>query len=103
MPTREINLTEHFDQFIEDQMQSGKYQTASEVCCEALHLLEQQKSSDADKLQALRSAIAEGNLQFEQGKTIHLENEEALQSLISQIGQKAAQKSHEAMEISNYL
>ncbi len=31
VPTRNINLTKHFDQFVEDQIGRGQYSNASEV------------------------------------------------------------------------
>jgi antitoxin ParD1/3/4 len=39
MPTRNINLTEHFDDFVERQVSSGRYSNASEIDREALRLL----------------------------------------------------------------
>lgn len=43
MPTRNINLTDHFDRFIEAGIAAGRYQNASEVVRAALRLLEQQE------------------------------------------------------------
>ena len=43
MPTRNINLTEHFDRFVERQVSSGRYSNASEIVREALRLLEEQE------------------------------------------------------------
>ena len=31
MPTRNVNLTDHYDQFVESQVSAGRYQNASEV------------------------------------------------------------------------
>ena len=31
MPTRNVNLTDHDDQFVESQVSAGRYQNASEV------------------------------------------------------------------------
>ena len=41
MPTRNVNLTEHFDHFIETGITSGRFGNASEVVREGLRLLEQ--------------------------------------------------------------
>ena len=43
MPTRNINLTEHFNAFVERQVSSGRYSSASEIVREALRLLEEQE------------------------------------------------------------
>jgi hypothetical protein len=39
MPRRNINLTEHFNDFVERQVSSGRYSNASEIVREALGLL----------------------------------------------------------------
>ena len=39
MPTRNVNLTEHFDRFIETGVSSGRFSNASEVVREGLRLL----------------------------------------------------------------
>ena len=39
MPTRNVNLTDHFDRFIEDEVTSGRFSNASEMVREGLRLL----------------------------------------------------------------
>ena len=51
-----ISLGEHFDCFISEQLDSGRYGSASEVVRAGLRLLENNES----KLAALRQALAEG-------------------------------------------
>ncbi|MBE0440173.1 MAG: type II toxin-antitoxin system ParD family antitoxin [Gammaproteobacteria bacterium] len=51
-----ITLGEHFDGFITNQIQSGRYSSASEVIRSALRLLESQET----KLQTLRQLLVEG-------------------------------------------
>ncbi|GIA69958.1 putative transcriptional regulator [Vibrio cholerae] len=51
-----ITLGEHFDGFITNQIQSGRYGSASEVIRSALRLLENQET----KLQTLRQLLVEG-------------------------------------------
>ena len=41
MPTRNINLTDHFDRFIEAEVGAGRFGNASEVVRDGLRLLEQ--------------------------------------------------------------
>jgi len=40
MPTRNINLTDHFDRFVQRQIDIGQYKNASEVLRAGLRLLE---------------------------------------------------------------
>lgn len=51
-----ISLGEHFDHFIADQVESGRFSSASEVVRAGLRLLEDGES----KLGALRRMLAEG-------------------------------------------
>jgi antitoxin ParD1/3/4 len=60
MPTRNINLTEHFDRFIEAEVGSGRYGSASEVVREGLRLIERRKQEERAKLKWLRDAVREG-------------------------------------------
>ena len=56
MPTRNINLTEPLDRFVERQLSSGRYTNASEIVRAALRLLEDQEHERQAKLKALRQA-----------------------------------------------
>ncbi|WP_373652942.1 MULTISPECIES: type II toxin-antitoxin system ParD family antitoxin [unclassified Schlesneria] len=58
MPTRNINLTGHFDRFVEEQVGAGRYKNASEVLRAGLRLLEQQRQIEGQKLEALRKLAA---------------------------------------------
>lgn len=51
-----INLGEHFDQFIATKLVDGRYSSASEVVRAGLRLLE----TEEQKLETLRKFIAEG-------------------------------------------
>lgn len=50
-----IQLDPYFEEFIKDEINSGKYDSVSEVIREGLKLLEEK-----EKLKALQSAIQEG-------------------------------------------
>lgn len=51
-----INLGEHFDAFISQQLSHGRYASASEVIRAGLRLLEEHEA----KLNALRSMLTDG-------------------------------------------
>lgn len=78
MPTRNINLTEHFNEFVERQVSSGRYSNASEIVREALRLLEEQEQVREAKLKSLRQAAKEGFDEIDQGKGIVLRGKKAL-------------------------
>src|SRR5262245_39371489 len=44
MPTRNVNLTEDLDRFVEREVESGRFENASEVVQKALQLLKEEES-----------------------------------------------------------
>jgi antitoxin ParD1/3/4 len=92
MPTRNINLTDRFDQFVVDQVTSGRFKNASEVMRAGLRLLEQRNREDEEKLVLLRSLAAEGFDELDQGRGTVIEDEQQLRRFIGQIGRRAARK-----------
>jgi antitoxin ParD1/3/4 len=85
VPTRNINLTEHFDHFVEHQVSSGRYSNASEIVRDALRLLEEREQERAAKLQALRQAAKQGFDEIDQGKGIVLNGKKAISRFIAEI------------------
>ena len=59
MPTS-VAMSPHFESFIRDQIESGRYNNTSEVIHAGLRLLEDIESQHAIQLQALRNDIAAG-------------------------------------------
>ena len=51
-----VNLNDHFDSFIEQQIDEGRYASASEVIRAGLRLLEEKEM----ELSSLRAALVEG-------------------------------------------
>ena len=61
MPTRNVNLTDEFDRFVLEKVESGRYENASEVVRAALRTLEREEQQYEAKLAALRAAIDDGD------------------------------------------
>jgi antitoxin ParD1/3/4 len=53
-------LGEHFERFIKQQIDSGRYQTASEVLRDALRLLEEEERAREAALNSLRAEVRKG-------------------------------------------
>src|SRR5271157_4349477 len=60
MPTRNVNLTDYHDEFVNELVTSGRFSSASEVVGAGLRLPEQQAREEEEKLALLRSMAAEG-------------------------------------------
>lgn len=68
MPTRNVNLTDHQDRFVDHAISAGRYQNASEVLREGLRLLERRDAEDEAKLARLRVAVDEARTAVARGE-----------------------------------
>jgi antitoxin ParD1/3/4 len=60
MPTKNISLPEELARYVDERVESGHYDNASEVIRAALRELIQAEDEDRAKVAALRAAVAEG-------------------------------------------
>ncbi|PVZ87275.1 type II toxin-antitoxin system ParD family antitoxin [Serratia sp. S1B] len=58
--TISVTLGEQFDAFIDQLIDSGRYNSANEVMCSALRLLEQQNANDEIASPAVIAGLASG-------------------------------------------
>ena len=93
MPTRNINLTDHWHDFVERQVASGRYSNASEIVRDALRLLEEQEQEREVKLKALRKAAKMGFSEIDQGQGIILKGKTAIGQFISALETEIETKS----------
>ena len=92
MPTRNINLTDHYDQLVEGLIASGRYKNASEVLRAGLRLLEQQAREDEQKLATLRDLATEAFDALDRGEGTTLEGDQQLAEFIGGIGRRVAKR-----------
>src|ERR1700676_1180929 len=90
MPTRNINLTDRLDHFIEAEVSTGRYGNASEVVRDGLRLLERRKREEQAKLKWLRGAVKEGLDQIDRGEGIEFSSLRELARHIDQLGEEAS-------------
>jgi antitoxin ParD1/3/4 len=90
MPTRNVNLTDHYDEFVERQIASGQYKNASEVMRAGLRLLERQAREEEEKLSVLRGLAAEAFSSLDRDEGIALEGNAQLADFIAKIGKRSA-------------
>jgi|SRR5215469_2729107 len=92
MPTRNVNLTEHFDRFIETGIAAGRFSNASEVVREGLRLLEQRELEDKAKIEWLRGAAKEGFEAADRGDYVTLRSDQEIDDFVDQVRRKASKK-----------
>jgi antitoxin ParD1/3/4 len=90
MPTRNVNLTEHFDRFIETRITSGRFSNTSEVVREGLRLLEQREQEDKAKIEWLRSAAKEGFDAIERGDYVTLSSEDEIDGFLQEVHEEVS-------------
>jgi antitoxin ParD1/3/4 len=61
MPTRNVNLTDELDHFVEAHIKTGQYANASEVFRAGLRALGEREQLQQAKLERIRAAIDEGD------------------------------------------
>lgn len=89
MPTRNVVLTEHQAELIEELVGSGRYQNASEVLREGLRLVESQEREARARLQALREAARVGIEDLEAGRYREFDSANALRNYLDELGDAA--------------
>ena len=60
MPTRNVSLTDELDRYVQQSVESGRYDNASEVIRAAIRELKQSEAEDMARVEALKVAIQEG-------------------------------------------
>jgi antitoxin ParD1/3/4 len=90
MPTRNVVLSEHQQQFVETLVQSGRYQNASEVLREGLRLIAERERREDAKLEALKQAARRGWADVSAGRYADVANDQ-LEDFVGQLGRRAAQ------------
>ena len=92
MPTRNVNLTEHFDRFIAAGIKTGRFSNASEVVREGLRLLEQREQEDKARIAWLRGAAKEGFDAADRGDYVTLRSDQEIDDFVDQVRLEVSEK-----------
>lgn len=93
MPTRNVVLTDHQAALVEQLVESGRYQNASEVLREGLRLIEGREAEDKARLKALRDAARVGVDDIEAGRFRALQSPKAMTRHLVSLAEKALKAS----------
>jgi antitoxin ParD1/3/4 len=89
MPTRNVVLTHHQNQLVDQLVTSGRYQNASEVLREGLRLIENRDLETAQRLDALRQAASIGIADIEAGRFQSFDTPGALRAHLAALTEAA--------------
>lgn len=89
MPTRNVVITAHQSQLIDEWVAAGQYQNASEVLREGLRLVEQQRLERSMRLDALRHAVNSGIADFDTGNFQTFDSAQALEADLAALTNEA--------------
>ncbi len=89
MPTRNVVLTDHQANLVEQLVASGRYQNASEVLREGLRLVEGREAEDKARLKALREAARLGVADIEEGRFRSFTSPNAIRGYLHGIADEA--------------
>ena len=89
MPTRNIVITDHQSRLIDELVERGRYQNASEVLREGIRLIEEREKEQAAKLEALRAAARVGIEALERGEYKEFADAKSLNAHLRKVAAKA--------------
>jgi antitoxin ParD1/3/4 len=90
-----VSLTKEFESYVNDKVESGLYQTASEVIRDGLRLMKERDELHQTKLAELRREIALGAEQADRGQVRVFDEE--LVALIKREGRQRLVETSEAV------
>ena len=91
MSKTSVSLSGHFEDFIAEQVETGRYGSASEVIRAGLRLLESQALEEQAKLDGLRNAFQEGKEAIDRGEYDVMESADDIDMFFDQIDQEIDQ------------
>lgn len=92
MPTQNVNLTQQQADFIRRSVESGDYNSASEVVRDALRVLKVQKDEYQAKLEFLRGELQKGLADIENGRVTDLTGREEIAAFGRQVSSRGRKR-----------
>jgi len=85
MPTMNVSLTQALQEFVEKEVASGNYSTASEVVRDSLRMLREERAVYEQKLANLRREIQVGIDDLEAGRVDNRPIEEIMADILAEV------------------
>jgi antitoxin ParD1/3/4 len=80
-----VSLTPELEKYIQKQVASQRYQTASEVVRQAIRMMQTAEDYEKARLEALRQDIQVGLDQLDRGEYVEIRDEKDQQALLQRI------------------
>jgi len=80
-----VSLTRKLEKLVQDKVESGLYNNASEVIREALRLLQETEELRRAKLKRLKSALAKGEADYAAGRVSELKDDDEIDALFARL------------------
>ncbi|MGQ0741342.1 MAG: type II toxin-antitoxin system ParD family antitoxin [Alphaproteobacteria bacterium] len=80
-----VSLTPALEKLVQQKVESGLYNNASEVIREALRLMKQSEEVRRAKLKRLKAALAKGEADVASGRMATLESEEEIEAFFASL------------------
>jgi antitoxin ParD1/3/4 len=82
------SLPPDIEQFVQSQLELGKYGSATEVVCDAVRVLRERQT----RLETLRKEIEQGIKELDAGEFIELDSDDALREFFEDIQNRGMQR-----------
>jgi antitoxin ParD1/3/4 len=92
MPTRNVVLTQHQAELVDNLVARGVYQNASEVLREGLRLIESRDAAEKQKLRVLREAAQVGIDDMDAGRYSAFRTSEELRAHLKSLADEAKRR-----------
>ena len=89
MPTRNVVITQHQADMIDELVEDGVYQNASEVLREGLRLVQKDREAHAAKIEALRAAAEAGLADIAAGRFITFDDDQSIKDHFDRLTERA--------------
>lgn len=89
IPTRNVVITERQPKLIDELVDNGEYQNASEVLRKGIRLLEERRAAHAAKLEALLATVQVGIDELDRGEYREFKNTNALSAYLDKLTKDA--------------
>jgi antitoxin ParD1/3/4 len=80
-----VSLTPALEKLVQQKVESGLYNNASEVVREALRMMKESEEVRRAKLKRLKAAIAKGEADFANGRVTSLESEAEIDAFFARL------------------